>query len=226
MAGERDQTLDIGPLTGGTRLVDVIAQKIKEAIVGGRLRPGTQLSVPALARSLTVSRSPVREAILHLVGQGLAVETPRKGVVVARVDHDDLMRIHEIREYLEAAAARYCAERAPASLIDRLEAIIGDQERAVRQGLAQGYFETNASLHRTIARGAASPRLSTILDQLEAQMSIALQHISTSREHMAAGLREHAGIVAPIRRRDAPAAEAAMRAHIAATLARVRLQRG
>lgn len=226
MAGKGEEALDLAPMGGTTRLVDGIAQRIKEAILDGRLAPGTQLSVPALARSLAVSRSPVREAVLHLVGQGLAVETPRKGVEVATIDHDDLVRIHEIRAFLEAASARYCAMRAPDALGAQLQGILGQQEQMVAQGQAGGYYETNAQLHRLIAQGAENGQLAAMLGQLEGQMTIALQAISTSPAHMREGLGEHARIVAAILARDPDAAETAMRAHICATLARVQAQRG
>jgi DNA-binding GntR family transcriptional regulator len=225
MVGNRLAELELGPIESSSRLVDAIAAKLKRAIVGGTLTPGTQLSVPALARTLAVSRSPVREAVLQLVGYGLAVEQPRKGVVVATVDHDDLLRIHEIREYMEAAAARYCAERIDRAALAGLDAVLTRQKRAVAEGDASAYYETNADLHRQIAHGAGNLRLAAMLGQFEGQMAIALQRISTSRAHMRAGYREHAEIVEQISARSAPNAEAAMRAHITATIARVRQQR-
>ena len=56
------------------RVVDQVRESLRSAIMTGELPPGTRLSVPELARRLNVSRSPVREAVLHLVSQGLAVE--------------------------------------------------------------------------------------------------------------------------------------------------------
>lgn len=223
MAGSAGD-LDLGPMDGSSRLVDSIVAKLRSAILGGKIAPGTQLSVPSLARSLAVSRSPVREAVLQLVGHGLAVEQPRKGVVVATVGQDDLLSIHEIREYLEAAAARYCAERATQALSAGLKEVLDRQKLAVSKSDAQAYYETNAELHRLIAVGAGNPRLALMLGQLEGQMTIALQRISTSWAHMAAGYKEHVAIIAEIGAGDAVKAEAAMRAHIAATLARVRRQ--
>ena len=84
------------------RIVDAVQDMLREAIFGGTLRAGEALSVPELARRLNVSRSPVREAVLGLVAQGLAVEQPRHGVVVATISADDLVAIHEVREFLEA----------------------------------------------------------------------------------------------------------------------------
>ncbi|PWT89256.1 MAG: GntR family transcriptional regulator [Proteobacteria bacterium] len=224
MAGRATGALDLGPVAGANRLVDSIAGRLKHAIIDGTLAPGTQLSVPALARTLAVSRSPVREAVLQLVGHGLAVEQPRRGVVVATVDQEDLVRIHEIREYLEAAAARYCAERIADRSIATLEATLVRQKQAVDAADAQLYYESNAELHRLIAEGAGNPGLVRMLEHLEGQMAIALRRISTSRAHMRSGYREHVQIVSQLRARDAAKAEGAMRAHIAATLARVRQQ--
>jgi DNA-binding GntR family transcriptional regulator len=204
------------------RLVDGILARLRAAIVGGELGPGTQLSVPALSRRLEVSRSPVREAVLQLVGHGLAVEKPRKGVVVATIDHEELVRIHEIREYLESAAARYCAERADPDGITRMDEMLDRQRLAVAGQDAAAYFRTNAELHRLIAQAAGNPRLAEILERFEGQMAIALHRVSSDPAHMREGLREHEAIVAAILNGDGEAAERAMRRHIAATLARVR----
>jgi len=95
----------LAALTPSTRIVDTVQAALRSAIFEGELRAGEPLSVPELARRLNVSRSPVREAVLGLVAQGLAVEQPRRGVVVATVDPADLLAIHEIRIFLEAGVA-------------------------------------------------------------------------------------------------------------------------
>ena len=94
-------------------------------------------------------------------------------------------------------------------------------------GIALGdghYYRTNAELHRLIVGHAGNPRLAEMLAKLEDQMAIALVRIAASRAHMREGLREHGEIVAAIRARAPAKADAAMRAHIAATLSRVRQQ--
>lgn len=63
-----------------THIVDTVQGALRDAIFRGSLRGGEPLSVPELSRKLKVSRSPVREAVLGLVAEGLAVEQPRKGV--------------------------------------------------------------------------------------------------------------------------------------------------
>jgi len=178
--------------------------------------------VPELARRLNVSRSPVREAVLALVAQGLAVEQPRRGVVVATVDPADLIAIHEIRVFLEAGAASLCAQRASEHDIKALRAILREQEGAVRAGDAAGYFRTNAALHRAIAQGAGNERLAQMLQTLEDQMRIALREVAADRAHMREGFVEHRAVVEAIAVRDAAAAEQCMRRHIENTIARSR----
>jgi DNA-binding GntR family transcriptional regulator len=213
---------ELSALSPSGRIVDAVQEALRQAIFGGTLRAGEPLSVPELARRLNVSRSPVREAVLALVAQGLAVEQPRRGVVVATVETDDMLAIHEVREFLEAGAARLCAQRIDAAGVQHLQAILATQEQAVRAGDTAGYFVTNLELHRAIAAAAGNPRLTQILINLENQMHIALHRIAGDTSHMRAGYQEHARIVAAIAARDADAAEQAMRKHIANTIARSR----
>jgi DNA-binding GntR family transcriptional regulator len=60
-----------------SRLVDTVYERIREAILDGTLEPGQKLSVPALAQTLGVSRSPIVAAVQRLIQDGLAVEEPR-----------------------------------------------------------------------------------------------------------------------------------------------------
>jgi DNA-binding GntR family transcriptional regulator len=205
-----------------TRIVDTVQSALRDAIFQGALRAGEPLSVPELARRLNVSRSPVREAVLALVAQGLAVEQPRRGVVVATVNPADLLAIHEIRVFLEAGAARLSAQRATEERLKELRAILCEQEGAVKAGDAAGYFRTNAMLHRAIARTAENERLAQMLDVLEDQMRIALRDVAANRAHMREGLAEHRAVVVAIVARDLAGAEQHMRRHIENTIARSR----
>ncbi len=209
-------------LDASVRIVDRVHATLHDAILAGSLEPGSQLSVPELSRRLNVSRSPVREAVLQLVADGLAVEQPRKGVVVSMIDREDLAEIHEIREFLEALAARRCAERASASVIEMLEAILETQATAIAVRDAEEYFRTNAAFHGAIAQASGNGRLIAFQSSLEKQMALALRHVAQKPEHMEPSLKEHQRILRAIRAHDADKAELAMRAHIAATSARLR----
>jgi len=217
MAGE------LAALSPSVRIVDTVQQALRQAIFDGALRAGEPLSVPELARRLNVSRSPVREAVLGLVAQGLAVEHPRRGVAVATVRPEDLIAIHEIRVFIEAGAAHLAAQRASKDLAKEMRAILREQETAVSAADATGYFRTNAALHRVIAQAAGNERLAQILNALEDQMRIALHQVSANKAHMREGLTEHRGVVEAIAEGKAETAEQRMRAHIERTIARSRM---
>jgi DNA-binding GntR family transcriptional regulator len=213
---------DLPQLSPATRIVDTVQDALRDAIFGGTLRAGEALSVPELARRLNVSRSPVREAVLGLVAQGLAVEQPRRGVVVATIEADDLVAIHEVREFLEAGAARLCARRIDKTGVDRLRRILAEQKRAVKDKDAAGYFRTNSALHGAIAAAAGNARLEQILRMLEDQMRIALHRVASEESHIRSGYDEHRHVVEAIAAGDEDAADQMMRAHIANTIGRVR----
>jgi DNA-binding GntR family transcriptional regulator len=213
---------DLPQISTTTRLVDAVQDTLRDAIFGGTLRAGEALSVPELARRLNVSRSPVREAVLGLVAEGLAVEQPRRGVVVATIAAEDLVAIHEVREFLEAGSARLAARRIDRGGVDRLRAILAEQKRAVKEKDAAGYFRTNSKLHAAIAAAAGNSRLAQILRNLENQMRIALDRIAGDERHIRSGYDEHQRVVEAIAVGDEASAHDAMRAHIAATIARLR----
>ncbi len=194
---------DLAALPPAQRIVDQVQEALRESILKGDLGAGQALSVPDIARKLNVSRSPVREAVLALVAKGLAVELPRRGVVVTTIESDDLLAIHEIREFLESCAARYCALRIEGEGVARLRAILAEQKIAVEAGNAQGYFRSNSELHRVIAQESGNRRLVDIMLPLENQMRIALHRVSTDIEHMRSGYREHREIVDAIASRGA-----------------------
>ena len=67
------------PALNETDLVGQVARRLTEAIVQGRLPPGSKVVEAGIARELGVSRAPVREAARLLEQQGLLVANPRRG---------------------------------------------------------------------------------------------------------------------------------------------------
>lgn len=203
------------------RLVDAVSEKLKEAIFEGGLKPGQQLSVPELSRQLDVSRSPVREAVLNLVANGLAVEQPRKGVVVVTIEPRDLLEIHEVREFAEALSARLCAERIDEAHMAQLDEILERQAKSVEDNDAEAYFATNAEFHAVIGQQSGNGRLYDLLQTLEGQMRVGLKRVSGDVDQRARALQEHREILAAIAERRPDDAERLMRRHIAATKAQL-----
>jgi DNA-binding GntR family transcriptional regulator len=103
--------------------------KLRDAILNLRFKPGERLVEHQLCDQLGVSRTVVREVLRHLEAEGLVKTLARQGPVVARPDPDSVAEIYELRGLLEALAAQACAERASdrdaaqlGEALDRIEA--------------------------------------------------------------------------------------------------------
>jgi DNA-binding GntR family transcriptional regulator len=91
-------------------LVQDVDEKIKDAILANRLRPGTKLTYIALAESLGVSRTPVRESLERLYQEGYVTRIVNRGFFVAEIDAHELRDLYQTREALEVYALRRVIE--------------------------------------------------------------------------------------------------------------------
>lgn len=194
-------------------MADWAFDQLRSAVFDGELKSGDRLSVPALAEQLHVSRSPVREAVQRLVREGLAVEMPHRGAVVADYGAEDMVEIYEIREVLEGLVARLAAERADATLIDELDEVHTRHREVVKSGDQSGHIAHDMRFHQLLREAAGSPWLTDLLDQIRGKIQLAM--LSTSlgggREQ---AVREHERILEAVRAHDGVEAEQAARAHI------------
>jgi DNA-binding GntR family transcriptional regulator len=87
----------------GTSLASAAFNKLVEAITSGEFEPGERLLEAELARKLSISRGPLREALGRLEGR-LVMRTPRIGVHVIAFSRDDIERLFVAREVLEGMA--------------------------------------------------------------------------------------------------------------------------
>ncbi|MEK9665318.1 MAG: GntR family transcriptional regulator, partial [Candidatus Nanopelagicales bacterium] len=78
-----------------------VAESLRAALVSGRMAPGTTYSIPALAEQFGVSATPVREAMLDLVNEGIVAPVPNKGFRVVELSDEELDQVTELRRLLE-----------------------------------------------------------------------------------------------------------------------------
>ncbi|WP_420593711.1 GntR family transcriptional regulator [Deinococcus sp.] len=197
------------------RVVDAVRERLRQAILAGELAPGTRLSVPDLARQLGVSRSPIREAVLHLVAEGLAVEHLRRGAEVARVNLPDLLEIYALRAALEGLAARLCAEVISAADLTALRGVLDAQGAPAVSGEVSRYRALDQRFHQLIVQSCGNLRLAKNAEQLATELRLAAGLMADSAEHLRASHTEHRRIVAALIGRDPDEAERAMRDHLA-----------
>lgn len=199
-------------------LADQAFDRLVDAITRGELEPGARLSETLLAKTLGISRGPLREAIRRLEGRKLVVRTPNVGPRIVSPSVDGLKEIFMIRERLEGLAARLATERMSDREIDELEEKL--QQHATGKELLQGhgYFQRpgDEDFHFLIAHASKSEKLIELLcDDLYYLLRIYRFRASNSSGRAQNAFKEHQSIVAAMRKRDPDAAEVAMRKHVA-----------
>jgi DNA-binding GntR family transcriptional regulator len=189
--------------------------------------PGSRLSVPAIARELGVSRSPVRDAVLHLVREGLGQETLNRGAVVRTLGREELASLYEAGEALEGMAAGLAAARCGPALRQRLSDLLGSHRRVVAASDVSRHLELDAAFHCEIRTAAANPVLSRMLEEIHGQVMLATH--PTRVTGLAQAVEDHQDIVDATVSGDVEAIEAARpTSHLAAprSAQRVRLRAG
>ncbi len=151
--------------------VDQAYGAIKRLIVGGELRPGSQLKIEVLSKRLGVSSSPIREALRRLENERWVETVPFRGAFVRPLDEAELVELYEFREIIELAALRKLMRKAasPGRPLDALRAIVGELAAAVQAGDALAYMRSDARFHQTIVDMAGNRRLSDLFATLVEQ---------------------------------------------------------
>ncbi len=180
-------------------------------IIYGRLKPGTALSEVEIADKLTISRTPVREALMKLESDGLVVRYPSRGCFVSEITVHDVEEIFELRIQLEICALRNSYRRISEKEFENLEAKL---EALTQETAMDEYYETDRELHSLILNYCGNNRLIDFLGILNAQIE-RLRVISASNPRRLGSSRsEHLDIVKAMRAYDLPLAEKLLAAHI------------
>jgi len=198
-----------------TSLADKAYTVIRDRLIMLDIPPMTAIDDVALAKSLEVGRTPVREALKRLEIDRLVVSYPRRGTFATGVDITDLAYISEIRVQLEPLAARRAAEYAGpttradlaelADTIDRIDVRTLDRDELMRWDL---------HVHRTIYEAAANPHLEDTLiryDNLATRIfCLFLDRMTDFDQHVG----EHSGLLRAIAGQQADEAADRARAHV------------
>lgn len=152
-------------------LRDQVLAVLRQRLVSGDLQPGHIYSAQAVAAELGVSGSPVREAMLTLVNQGLMVAVRNRGFQVVDISEQDRADIHEMRLWLEIPAMRKLA--ASAEEIRTHEAhfrsVAYEIITAAKDGDVSTFLELDRQFHLGLIDLLGSRRLTTAVGELRDQ---------------------------------------------------------
>jgi DNA-binding GntR family transcriptional regulator len=182
------------------------------------LRPGDALNEKHLAISHGVSRTPVREALLRLVDEGLVEIVPKSGTFVARIPIAELPEAMLIRKAIESMAARLAAERATRSQVLSLEVILEQQREAAASGDFAAFHAADEAFHARIAEIAGHPSLWAHVMQMKIQVDRYRQLTLPLPGRMAMVIDDHNAVLQAVRTRDSLQAATLIERHLDAVL--------
>lgn len=201
-----------GPIA--VRTSEGIAHVIRKAILGGILPPGKPLPERELADELKVSRTPVREALFTLQGEGLIDLAPGRRARVRQIAPSEIRQIYSLRQILECYACRCAAEFADREKLRQVEDALGAQMRVGAAGSAAEQAQADLAFHEAIANAAGTRLVSTLMRQVLAVTVANRSGYQYSERDVRRVYSEHGAIVKAIRAGDADVAETLMRSHI------------
>ena len=194
-------------------VVDQVHAALREQILTGELERGSRLPQETLAAELGVSRTPLREALRRLAGEGLVTLQPNYGATVAQLDFGDMHDAWAARRAIEPAAARMAAERRPEADVDRMRAAIAAQRASSD---AVDSLDANREFHLALVVASGNPHLVHFAELLwVARISVAIYTAQAAQVGgTAAWADEHEAIVEAIAAGDGDLAERLTREHI------------
>jgi DNA-binding GntR family transcriptional regulator len=189
-------------------------QHIRGEILRGRLPVGTVVGESALAEELGISKTPVRQALQLLRGEGLLQVGARRQLVVRGFSPEHRQEIVDVRQALEALAVRAAAERMTLDDIDHLRLLLIRQKRAADAAREDDFIDLDEEFHLRMAAGAGMSVVERLLRQLRGFVRV--MHIGTTRQpgYLTHVLAEHTAIVDALEERDADRAASALRDHL------------
>lgn len=197
-----------------TSLREQVAVSLRSALISGAMRPGVTYSIPALADQFRVSATPVREAMLDLVNEGIVAPVPNKGFRVVELSDAELDDITELRRLLEVPTVGSVSGQLDETTLRSLRKVAKDVARAARSGDLEGYVEGDRAFHLQLLGAAGNERLVALVDRLRAQSRLyALEDLVVSGG-LVASAQEHLDLLDAVHRGDRRAAERMMQHHL------------
>lgn len=210
-----------------TQLRQVIADRLRTAILENEIKPGEWLRQEQLAEKFGVSQTPVREALKELVAEGLIEHVPYRGMRVIEFGLQDMLDLYACRGFIEGLAARYAAHNITDAELAELEHLqVKLEQHPGRQALSD-HRHLNRKFHQVIYTACRHGYLVRTLDQMWTAFPTMMlsSFVQTFADPIpgrtASNVQEHRAIVAALQAHDADEAERQVRHHIQVSAERI-----
>ncbi|GIV95695.1 MAG: GntR family transcriptional regulator [Herpetosiphonaceae bacterium] len=202
-------------------LTDKAYQRISLAIANLELKPGETLTQDRLAKWLSISRTPVREALRRLEQEGIIHTVPGRGLVVKELTIKDVEDMLELLRLLDPYCAYLAAQRRTDEQARRLAELAQRLMRAAEERDVEAWSITDKPYHEIILEASGNVLLRQTIQDMRKRLHRISINSATRPERLLACTREHMAVAQAIVEGDAEAAQQLMRDHIEAMSASV-----
>lgn len=184
-------------------LNEEVYQQLKQALMSGRIAPGSTMTIRSLAASFGISPMPVREALRRLVAEHVLVLLPNRSVSLPVITRERFREITRIRTSLEGLAAEEAATRVSADDIREMSRI-NDEMESEEATQSTDYLVLNREFHFSLYRNCGMPTLLMIIESLWLQIGplLTIQQLKYAG-HGAALQVHHRRALKALKKRDA-----------------------
>ena len=211
-----EETLNLAPLEDFDAYVPLrvaVLTRLKQAILDGVLKPGELLSENRIASQLSVSRTPVREALRVLEQENLVTMLPGRKVIVSVPSAEDIDEIYDIRFIVESEALRRITPDRT-DLIERLEACIARQDAALERRDPRALREINTEFHMIFVSVLSNRRLRQFIDSVYDSITRFRLYSLENPEWAEHGSQEHRRLVELLKAGDNEGAVGMLKEHL------------
>ena len=190
------------------------AVRLRTMLVEGQIAPGAKLNERELAELLSVSRTPLREAIKMLASEGLVDLLPNRGAVAVRLSEADVRDSFELLAELEGLSGELAAQRISDDARNELRAKHFEMMACHVRGDLSGYYRLNALIHAGISAAAANPVLSSTYAKVNARVQAMRFRTNQDEAKWRRAMAEHTQMLEALDARDGAALRALLKTHL------------
>lgn len=203
-----DHTLPSAPLHDG------VVGAVREMIFDGELIGGQRVPEKLICEKLSISRTPLREALKVLASEGLITLLPNRGARIRRLTTEDVDDMFPVMGALEALAGELVCEQISDAEIDEIRALHYRMAACHKNGDLSGYFELNQRIHGQIMAATGNATLGEIYAFLAGRIRMARYRANFSQDRWDQAMAEHEDILQALGERDSVQLTKMLRTHL------------
>ena len=203
------------PISPPQTLMELTAERIREAIIVGELPLGSKVSEQRLADALAISRSPVREALALLQIEGLVRIFPKRGTFVFTPDEKIVLDLCDHRACLESACLKMGVERAHDALLGGMRQAMDDMYKAIRSKDPSAYALADMRFHRAIVTSSGNLSMARVYGSTIGPLMALRTHLFTEMQaDNQVSMAQHAALLAACETGDIQQGQAIIEDHV------------